>query len=261
MNNLKIFNNPQFGEVRVVMNADGEPLFCLSDVCKVLGIQAKHVKERLEKDVVSTDTLLTPGGEQLMNFVNEDGLYDVILDSRKKEAKMFRKWVTSEVLPSIRKTGGYIVAKADETEEELMARAFLVAQSTIERQKEKLKSLEESNAALSQQMAENMPKVTFANAVLASQTSCLVGELAKILTQNGYEIGQNRLFDYLRKEGYLGTQGERRNVPNQRFVEMGLFELKKSVRSGSDGTLHSVVTTKVTPRGQSYFINKLLKSL
>ncbi len=159
MYNVKVFQNPAFGEIRTTGTAD-KPLFCLADVCKVLGLQTKHVKERLEDGVVSTDLIHdTIGREQVMYFVNEDGLYDVILDSRKPEAKKFRKWVTSEVLPSIRKTGGYITASTDMTDEEIMAKALSIANDTIRRREEKIKSLESANQALTEQNTVMLPKV------------------------------------------------------------------------------------------------------
>lgn len=108
------------------------------------------------------------------------------------------------------------------------------------------------------EIAHNAPKVSFANAIMGSQKSCLVGELAKLLTQNGCKIGQNRLFEWLRKNSYLGTRGERYNIPNQQYIEQGLFELKKGVRIGNDGVMINTITTKVTPKGQQYFVTKFL---
>lgn len=242
-NEVIIFNNPQFGDIRTAGTADN-PQFCLSDVCRVLGLTVKGVNQRLDKGVISTYPLETAGGVQQAIFVNEDGLYDVILDSRKPEAKAFRKWVTSEVLPSIRKTGGYNTG---------IPNSFAEALRLAADQQEKI---DEQNRLL----AEQAPKVAFANAIEASKSSCLIGELAKIITQNGYEIGQNRLFGWMRSHGYLGTKGERYNIPNQQYVEQGLFEMKKGVRSGNDGVLHTTITTKVTGKGQSYFINKFISA-
>ena len=144
MEEIKIFNSPQFGEIRTTGTSEN-PLFCLSDVCSVLGLRQGDVKQRLDKGVVSTQPLETAGGIQHANFVNEDGLYDVILDSRKPQAKAFRKWVTSEVLPAIRKTGGYIATKSDDTPEEIMARALTIAQATLAKREERLKQLEAEN--------------------------------------------------------------------------------------------------------------------
>ncbi|MDE6860925.1 MAG: phage antirepressor KilAC domain-containing protein [Duncaniella sp.] len=251
-NQIQIFNNPQFGDVRVTITENNEPMFCLAGVCKALDLTAKGVKQRLDYAVISNYPIIDAlGREQQALYVNEDGLYDTILDSRKPEAKKFRKWVTSEVLPSIRKTGGYMVAKDDESPEDIMARAVLVAQATIERQAKRI-------AEQSARIEENAPKVAFANAIVASKSSCLIGELAKLITQNGKAIGQNRLFVWMRKNGYLGTRGEQYNIPHQQYIEQGLFELKKGVRSGSDGVMKTTITPKVTAKGQQYFINKFL---
>lgn len=139
MNDIQLFKNDQFGEVRVI-ELNGEPLFCLSDVCNILGLRQGDVRQRLDEGVVSTQPLLTAGGIQQANFVNEDGLYDAILDSRKQEAKQFRKWVTSEILPSIRKTGGYLITSENDTPEIIMARAILVAQETIKKKRRETKA-------------------------------------------------------------------------------------------------------------------------
>lgn len=186
----------------------------------------------------------------MTNFVNEDGLYDAILDSRKPEARKFRKWVTSEVLPTIRKHGVYATPQ---TIDNLLAdpdNAIKVFQTLKEERQ--LRQIAEAK------IKEDAPLVGFANALLTAKTSCLIGELAKIISQNGYPIGQNRLFEWLRDNGYLGKRGERRNMPNQQYVEMGLFEIKKGVRSGNDGVLHETKTPKITIKGQKYFINKFL---
>lgn len=143
--NIQIFNSPRFGEIRTAGTSD-EPKFCLGDLCRCLGLSSKGVNQRLSKEVISTYPLETTGGIQQMLFVNEDGMYDVILDSRKQEAKAFRKWITSEVLPSIRKTGGYISTKQEDTPEEIMARALTIAQATLAKREERLKQLEAENA-------------------------------------------------------------------------------------------------------------------
>lgn len=253
MTDIQIFSNPQFGEIRTLANEANEPLFCAADVCKALGYAnprdaiSRHVDEG---DVAKHDTPTT-SGVQTMTFVNESGLYSLIFGSKLDSAKAFKKWVTSEVLPTIRKTGGYIVAKADDTPEMIMARAVIVAQATIEKQQKQI-------AEQSAKIEADAPKVLFADAVAGSSTSCLIGELAKILTQNGYKIGQNRLFEKLRNEGYLGVKGEYYNMPNQRYQEMGLFDVKKRTINNPDGSIIVKTTTKVTGKGQSYFINKFL---
>jgi phage antirepressor protein len=247
MNELRIFENPQFGKVRTTGTTDN-PLFCLADVCNALGLQQGHVRERLDKGVVSTEPLVTAGGVQNANFVNEDGLYDVILDSRKPEAKAFRKWVTKEVLPSIRKHGVYMTDNI--IERTLTDPDYLIQLATA------LKDERQKRIEAEQSVKAAQPAITFTNAVSGSVSSCLIGELAKLINQNGTPMGERRLFQWMRNNGYLGTKGERYNIPNQKYVDMGLFELKKGVRSGSNGVLHTTITTKVTGKGQIYFVNK-----
>ena len=250
MNEIHIFSNPQFGEIRTAIGENGEPMFCLPDLCRVLELTPSKVAQRLSEDVLSKYPLETAGGIQQTNFVNEDGLYDAILDSRKSEARKFRKWVTSEVLPTIRKHGVYATSQ---TIDNLLAdpdNAIKVFQTLKEERR--LRQIAEAK------IEADAPKVLFADAVVGSKSTCLIGELAKIISQNGYPIGQNRLFQWLRDNGYLGKHGERYNIPNQQYVEMGLFELKKGVRSGNDGVMKVTMTTKVTGKGQQYFINKFL---
>ena len=255
---IKIFKSERFGEIRTAGTVE-EPLFCLADVCRVLELQVTPTKNRLRKDGVSLIKVIdTLGREQEAIFISEQNLYKVIMRSDKPQAEPFQDWVCGEVLPSIRRTGGYIASKEDDTPEEIMARALIIAQDTMQRQRERITRLQAENKEQAGRIAAAAPKVAFANAIVASKSSCLIGELAKILTQNGYTIGQNRLFDWMRKNGYLGTVGERYNVPNQHWVEKGFFEIKKGVRSGSDGVMHTTITTKVTGAGQEYFINKFL---
>lgn len=187
----------------------------------------------------------TLGGPQTVGTVSEAGFYKLVMRSRKPEAKAFQRWVTHEVLPAIRRTGGYMVASQDETPEQIMARAVLVAQDTIERQ--------------NRQIDELKPKALFADAVAASDGTCLVGELAKMLKQNGVNIGQNRLFSWLRENGYLGKTGSNRNVPTQRSMEQGLFRIKETAVTHSDGHVTINRTPKVTGKGQRYFIEAFAK--
>lgn len=249
MNQLtKIFEGNQ---VRVVGTSE-QPLFVLADVCKVLEISnVSDVKKRLSEGVDSIYTLQTAGGKQQVTVINEDGLYDVILDSRKPQAKRFRKWVTSEVLPSIRKDGGYMIARPDESPEEIMARGLLIAQSTIER-------LQHEKEAATTQLEAQRPQVLFAEAVSTSQTSILVGQLAKLISQNGLKMGQNRLFAWMRENGYLGKKGAHYNEPTQYSVERGWFEVLERTNNNPDGTVRITRTTKVTGKGQIYFMTKLL---
>lgn len=242
MNDIQVFKNDQFGTIRALRGDDGEPMFVAKDVCTALGLgNSRQALSRLDEDekgVISTDT---PGGEQKMQAVNEAGLYVLVLGSKKPEAKAFKRWVTHEVLPAIRRDGGYMVAR-DETPEETMARAFVIAQATIDRQKSRIAELE--------------PKALFADAVAASDGTCLVGELAKMMRQNGLTVGQNRLFAMLREDGYLGNVGNNRNVPTQRAMDLGLFRIKETAVTHSDGHVTINRTPKVTGKGQIYFIRR-----
>ncbi len=244
MNQIKIFENPEFDKVRTALLND-EPMFCLGDVCKALGIaQASKVKERLSEKGVHSIPTLTAGGEQRLLYINESNLYKAIFHSRKESAERFTDWVTSEVLPSIRKSGGYIAGQEQMTDSELMAKALLVAQ----------KQIEERNA----QIERMKPKEIFADAVAASHTSILIGELAKLLKQNGVKTGRRRLFTWMRDNGYLIKGGSSRNMPTQKGMELGLFEIKETTINNPDGSIRISRTTKVTGKGQQYFINKFL---
>lgn len=271
---IKIFENAQFGQIRTSVTESGEPLFCLADVTKALELNggARNVKSRLNpKGVVSINTP-TNGGIQQLNFITEPNLYKCIFQSRKKEAEQFQDWVCGEILPSIRKSGGYMVAKVDETPEQIMARALMVAKDTIDRQQAALSKAESKNYVLQCQndalasMNEGQqrtikflqPGATFAKAVETSEHSILVGELARIIKQNGVEIGQNRLFQWLREKGYLCKKGEMYNQPTQKALDMGLFEIKKTVITKPNGNSLVTTTTKVTGKGQVYFVNKFL---
>ena len=246
MNEIKVFNNAEFGKIRT-LNRDGEPWFVGKDVATALGYSnaskalADHVAEEDKLNNESLSSLGQRGGW----LINESGLYSLILSSKLDSAKRFKRWVTAEVLPSIRKSGGYIAGQDEMSDTELLAKALLVAQRQIERR----------NA----QIAEMQPKALFADAVAASHTSILIGELAKILKQNGVDIGQNRLFETLRQQGYLiRRNGTDYNSPTQRAMELGLFEVKESTVGNPDGSVRVTRTTKVTGKGQQYFINKFL---
>lgn len=251
MNALKIFENKEFGEIRVI-EKDNEPWFIGKDVAEILGYSNprdaiyKHV-EFEDKGVAKCDTL---GGSQELTVINESGLYSLILSSKLPGAKKFKHWVTSEVLPSIRKNGGYIANQENLSDSELMAKALLVAQNTINN---KNKQLEEAH----KKIEADSGKVLFAECVESSKSSILVGELAKILKQNGIDIGQNRLFKWLRHNKYLiSRKGNDFNMPTQTSMNMGLFEIKETTISHSDGHTTVSKTPKVTGKGQIYFINK-----
>lgn len=245
---VQVFNNTQFGSLRVINDEQGEPLFVAKDVCDALLLGRHQDSTRYLDDDEKRGCLVdTPSGQQNMVAVTEAGLYTLILRSRKPEAKAFKRWVTHEVLPAIRKDGGYMVARKDETPEETMARAVLIAQATIERQ--------------NKQIEEMRPKAVFADAVSVSKSTILVGDLAKILRQNGFEVGANRLFGILREQGYLCKQkGAMWNMPTQRSMELGLFVVKETTITHSDGHSSINKTPKVTGKGQIYFINRFCKS-
>lgn len=266
MSDIQIFNHPQFGSIRTT-GTPNNPEFCAMDLCKSLGytngrkavadhVAAPDVTKRYMGVVTGKKA---DGTEALQNvmatFVNESGMYALVLGSKLPEAKKFKHWITSEVLPSIRKHGIYatettidsIIADPDN------AIRLLTALKEERQQRE----LAESKAALLEEVTkEQAPKVAFADAVLSSPDSILVGELAKILCQNGYQTGEIRLYEQLRREGYLCSAGSDYNMPMQRYLEMGLFEVTKGTRSGNGGVQHTTRTTKVTPKGQMYFINK-----
>ncbi|WP_096636184.1 phage antirepressor [Clostridium cochlearium] len=242
MNELKIFENEEFGQVRTVIKKD-EPWFVASDICRALDLSNPSVAvSRLDED---ERTKFNLGRQGATNCVNEFGLYSLILASRKPNAKKFKRWITHEVLPSIRKTGGYIQVKDDDSNEEILSKALLIAQKTIE----------ERNARIQ----EMKPKELFANAVSTSETTILIGELAKILKGNGMDIGQNRLFERLRQDGFLiKRKGTDYNAPTQKSMELGLFRVKETAITHSDGHVTISKTTKVTGKGQQYFIDYFL---
>lgn len=185
-----------------------------------------------------------------LTFISEKNLYKVIMRSDKPQAEPFQDWVCGEVLPSIRKHGAYMTN--DTLEKALTSPDFLIQLAT------NLKEEQQKRIEAERKVTEAAPAVAFTNAVQSANSSCLIGELAKLIAQNGYSIGEKRLFAWMRDNGYLGKQGERYNIPNQQYVEQGLFELKKGVRSGSNGVLHTTITPKVTGKGQVYFVNKFL---
>jgi anti-repressor protein len=212
-----------------------------------------HVDEE-DRGVTEMDT---PSGRQTLTIINESGLYSLILSSKLPEAKQFKKWVTSEVLPAIRKSGGYMVDIANETPEETMARALLVANETMNRQKERLAALEAKNAEQAAALEVAAPKALFADAVAQSDTCILIGELAKLLRQNGVDIGQNRLWKWMREQHYICKNS---NNPTQKSMEKGLFRVVERTVMAGDGLTRAVFTTKVTGKGQQYFINLFLNS-
>lgn len=241
------FENESFGSIRVTQDDGGEPWFVAKDVCNALGLtNTTEALRGLDDDEVSniTNSEVAQNGGRSPRIVSEPGFYKLVMRSRKPEAKAFQRWVTHEVLPSIRKRGGYMASVKDETPEETMARAFILAKETIERK--------------NREIAEMKPKALFADAVSTSDKCMLVGELAKVLRQNGVQMGQKRLFAWLRDNGYLMKRGSSYNLPTQKAMEMELFEVKETAINHSDGHVSTNFTTKVTPKGQQYFIDKFL---
>ena len=251
MNNLQIFNSPDFGQVRTIQQ-NGEPWFIGKDVAEILGYSntPKAIRDHVDDEDKLTERIVLSGQNREVAIINESGLYSLILSSKMPKAKEFKRWVTSEVIPAIRKTGGYIAGSENMTDAEIMAKAVLVAQSTIQQRDQRIKELESDVAAAK-------PKVLFADAVSASDSTILIGDLAKLIKQNGHPIGQKRLFNWMREQGYLiKRQGADYNSPTQRAMEMGLFKIKETAISHSDGHVSVSKTTKVTGKGQQYFINK-----
>lgn len=268
MNDLKIFENKEFGKIRTI-EMNNEPWFVGKDVCEAFGdTNYRRSLSNIDEFDKGVSQIETPGGKQSMTIINESGLYSLLFQMQPQKAKgvsqnnqaielriqklnRFKRWVTSEVLPSIRKHGGYISGQDTLSDDELMARALQVAQRKIE---ERDRVIEQQN----RKIESDKPKTIFADAVGASETSILVGDLAKILSQNGVKIGQNRLFEWLRENGYLIKYGNSKNMPTQRSMEMGLFEIKESTHQNPDGSIRITRTPKVTGKGQIYFINKFL---
>lgn len=252
MTDLQIFNSPEFGAIRTI-EKDGEPWFVGKDVATALGYNnprdafKKHIDEE-DKGVAKCDTL---GGTQEMTIINESGLYSLVLSSKLPTAKKFKRWVTNEVIPSIRKHGAYMTPETLEK--------VLLSPDTLMQLAQNLKEEQEKRKALEAQIESQKPAVLFTGAVETSKTSILIGELAKMLKQNGVNIGQNRLFEWLRQNGYLiKRNGTDYNMPTQRSMDMGLFEIKETTINNPDGSIKISKTPKLTGKGQVYFINLFL---
>lgn len=243
MNEVQLFNFENH-EVRSLL-INSEPWFVGKDVAEVLGYAnaSKALKDHVEDEDKLNNDSLSSLGQRGGWLINESGLYSLILSSKLPSAKKFKRWVTSEVLPALRKTGQYQVKELSGSE--LMAKALIEAQNVL--------------AAKDKQIEEMKPKALFADAVATSHTSILVGELAKILKQNGIEMGQKRLFAWLREKGYLiKRQGTDYNMPTQKSMDLGLFEIKEGSYVNGSGVNITTKTPKVTGKGQQYFINKFL---
>ncbi len=254
MINLKVFNNEEFGEIRTI-EENGNILFCGSDVAKALGYDQPHkaIKQHCKEDEGMFHTVIdSMGREQQAKFINEGNLYRLIVNSKLPSAEKFENWVFDEVLPSIRKTGGYV------SNEDMFINTYLPFAD--EQTKLLFKSTLETVKTLNSKIEADKPKVLFADAVETAQTSILIGDLAKLIKQNGVDIGQKRLFNWLRENGYLIKNGVSKNMPTQKSMELKLFEVKERTVNNPDGSVHITKTTKVTGKGQSYFINKFLAS-
>lgn len=263
MNELKIFENESFGEIRTIKDENGEPWFVGKDVAEILEYTnttkaiLTHVDDEDKKILTSQNGTLENIPNRGLTIINESGLYALIFSSKMKKAKEFKRWVTSEVLPAIRKHGAYMTDGV--IERTLTDPDYLIMLATNLKEEKAKRALAEA------ENEKNKPKVLFADTVSASSRSCLMGELAKMISQEAIrqgridgKIGQNKLFAWMRNNGYLCKSGERKNQPLQQYVEQGLFEMKKGSYVDSRGANVVTTTTKVTGKGQIYFINKFL---
>lgn len=251
MNEIQIFENARFGQVRT-LDENGKTLFCAKDVAMALGYAKpqnaidRHCKGALKRGIP------TNGGIQQMLFIPEGDIYRLAAKSELPGADEFERWIFDEVLPAIRKHGGYLTPEKVEE--------ALLNPDTIIRLATDLKTEREKRMRLEEQAQKDKPKVLFADAVATARTSILIGELAKIMKQNGIDMGQNRLFEWMRRNGYLiQRKGTDYNMPTQRAMEAGLFEIKETSITHADGHVSVNKTPKVTGKGQQYFINRFLQ--
>ena len=247
MNKISTFNSPEFGTVRTTTIND-EPWFVAADVCRALDLSNPTIAtNRLDEDERAKFNL---GRQGEGTIINEPGLYSLVLGSRKPEAKAFKRWITHDVIPAIRKTGGYV----NDTQQ--FVDYYFSDVNTYG--KAAIALMLDETKRMADKLREQEPKVVFADAVETSKTSIPIGDLAKLIKQNGVDIGQNRLFSWLRQNDYLIKSGDRRNMPTQKSMDLGLFEVKISTFYRPDGTIDISKTTKVTGKGQTYLINKFL---
>ena len=250
MDEIQIFKNPQFGEIRTAGNSNN-PMFCLADVCKAVGLSAKGVNQRLSDEVISNYPIIDNlGRTQQALFVNEDGLYDVILDSRKPEARQFRKWVTSEVLPSIRKTGGYIASTQDDSPELIMARALQVAQATIDRHKQQLEQANERIALQSTQLKQQAPKVKYVDDVLQSVNTYTSTQMSKELGMKDAD----RLHKALREKGVMFKQSGQWML-TAKYCGHDYTKTRTHQFTRSDGSTGTNAITVWTEKGRAFLHN------
>ena len=245
MQGIQTYSNQALGAtIRVTVDENGNTEFCGKDVAATLGYSNHNdaLKRHCRGVVKRYPIVDSLGRSQDAAFISEPDLYRLIVGSKLPSAQKFEAWVFEEVLHSIRRRGGYMVAAADETPEQTMARALLIANDALKKKDARIAELE--------------PKAFFADAVASSDGTCLVGELAKLMRQNGTQVGQNRLFQWLREDGYLHKGGRNRNLPTQRSMEMGLFRIKERVVNLPDGCSKTTTTPMVTGKGQVYFIKR-----
>lgn len=248
---ITTFSNLQFGNVRVA-ELNNEPIFCLSDVCSVLGLTPKGVNQRLSDEVISNYPIIDSlGRAQNALFVNEDGLYDVILDSRKPEARAFRKWITSEVLPSIRREGGYIVVENEDTEADIMARALLIAQSTMERQKQRLELLQNENELQKKELKASSHKVEYFDNVLQSTSVYIADQIAKELGITAITLNRKlvKMGILIRRNGQL--------LPTADYCDKGYTKTRTFYYEKTDGTKGSNCITVWTEKGREFLLTIL----
>ena len=265
MSDIKIYNHPQFGSIRTT-GTPNNPEFCAMDLCKALGYSngrdalAKHVDapDVAKRDIGVVTGKKLDGSDAIQNvkvsFVNESGMYALVLGSKLPQAKQFKHWITSEVLPSIRKHGAYMT---EATIENVMndPDSWIKLLQTLKAERQQRQIAESKAALLEEVTREQAPKVVFADAITGSNTNILIRDLAKLIQQNGYGIGEKRLFQYLRDNHYLTID----NKPMQRYVEQGIFFITEGTHS-EKGIMRTHMTTKITPKGQQYFINKFLNA-
>lgn len=250
MNELQIFDNKEFGEVRMA-EIDGKPHFVATDVAIALGYSTpRDAISRHCKGVVKHDTP-TLGGIQQLSYISEGDVYRLIIRSKLPSAEKFERWIFDEVIPSVRKNGGYISGQENLTDEELLSKALLVAQN-------KIADRDRIIASKQERIEQMRPKEIFADSVATSKNSILIGDLAKMICQNGVEIGQKRLFDWMREKGYLIKTGSSKNLPTQKSIDLGIMEVKERALNNPDGSVRITLTPKVTGKGQVYFVNKFL---
>jgi anti-repressor protein len=254
MNNVEIFRNEQFGEVRGI-EIDGTGWLVGKDAAEVLGYA--NTRDALFRHVDEDDkayVVIHDGSQnRKMTVINESGLYSLVLSSKMSGAKAFKKWLTADVLPAIKRHGLYATA---DTVENMLSNPDFAIQLLQKYKKER-----QEKERLQKKVEEDKPKVIFADNVTASNTTILIGDLAKLMKQTGIDIGQKRLFDWLRNNGYLMKSGTSRNMPTQKAADMGLFFVRETSITKPDGSVRISKTTKVTGKGQVYFINRFQDGL